>query len=502
MRHYDWLAYHAFTNPEGDCWTDLHSSRAFTFAAADDRRRRLAAHLARQCGVGKGDRVAVLAQNSTDTMELHAACAKLGAIFLPLNWRLAAPEIDFILSDGEPKVLMYDTASKAIVDALTWQVPLRIETTGEGLASTYEALLADSDGDHPAPEVLHDDTWTILYTSGTTGQPKGVPNTYRMTFVNAVNLGAASEITPRSVGVTVLPLFHSAGLNCYASVLLHNGGSSLVMRAFDPGAALALIDDPQRHVSHFFGVPAIYLFMSQHPAFETTDFSRVLRCGVGGVPSPVSLVLTYLKKGISLTQGFGMTETSPLVAMQTPEQATAKPGSAGRCGLHAELKIMTEAGMQAAPDELGELWIRGPNITPGYWKRPDANKTDFVEGWFRTGDAARLDADGDLWIVDRWKDMYISGGGNVYPAEVENVLFALDGVEDAAVVGVPDDRWGEVGVAFIVAAADANLSSDDVIGGCAGKLGRFKMPTRVEFIDVLPRNATGKVLKRVLRDGI
>ncbi|MEM7270134.1 MAG: long-chain fatty acid--CoA ligase [Pseudomonadota bacterium] len=499
MRHYDWLAYHARTQADRPCWTDLHSDRSFTFAEANTRVRKLAAHLARS-DVGKGDRVAVLMMNSTDMMEVNAACAKLGATFLPLNWRLAAPEIDYIMGDGEPKVLIHDEANRETAEALTVKAPIVISSTGGGGDTEYEQVIAASDGDHPTPIVNHDDIWTILYTSGTTGRPKGAPNTFGMAFINAVNLGFPSAITPETVGVTVLPLFHTGGLNCYTLPILHIGGHSLIMRAFDPGQSLRLIDDEALGVTHFFGVPANYLFMSQHPDFATTDFSRIVRSGVGGAPCNVPLLETYRDQGMALVQGFGMSETSPLVTLQTAEQAFAKPGSAGRCGLHAELKVMLEDGREAAPDEVGELWVKGPNITPGYWRRPDANESEWVDGWFKTGDAARLDPDGDLWIVDRWKDMYISGGENVYPAEVENTLFALDGVADGAIVGAPDERWGEIGVAFVVKNADAALTEEDVIGWFHGKVARFKIPARVEFIDELPRNATGKVLKRTLRE--
>jgi fatty-acyl-CoA synthase len=416
MRHFDWLSHHARNTPERACWADLHSNRNFTFAQADDRARRLAAHLARHCDVTKGDRIAVLAMNSTDMLEIHAACAKLGAIFLPLNWRLMPPEIDFILSDAAPTVLIHDSDNRETVTRLTTRPGHVIETTGSGGTSAYEAAIAASNTDHPTPEVMLEDTWSLLYTSGTTGRPKGAPNTFGMTLINAINLGFPTEITPRSRGLTVLPLFHTAGLNCFASVLLHAGGSSLVMRAFDPGQALDIIGDAQTGLTHFFGVPAIYLFMSQHPDFATTDFLRLVACGVGGAPSPVPLVNTYIEKGVSLFQGFGMSETSPLVSMQTRELGRAKPGSAGRCALHGELKIMREDGAPAATDEVGELLVRGPNITPGYWNRPEANKTDWVDGWFRTGDAARLDGDGDLWIVDRWKDMWAPRFFNVLGA--------------------------------------------------------------------------------------
>ena len=500
MRHYDWLAHYARATPNAPCWTDLHSSRSYNFAEANDRVRRLAGHLARACGVEKGDRVATLAMNSTDMLEVHAACAKLGAIFFPLNWRLAPPELDYIVNDGAPKVLIHDDETQPLLAGMTATIPHQIRTDGMGGDSAYEDLIAAADGDHPTPDIDLDDTWLILYTSGTTGRPKGAPNTFGMAFINAVNLGFASEITPSSVGLTVLPLFHTAGINCYTMPILHAGGSSLVMRAFDPAETLRLIGDPDVGLTHFFGVPANYLFMSQHPDFASTDFSRITRCGIGGAPSPVPLIETYKEKGIAITQGFGMSETSPLVSIQTFEQALAKPGSAGRCGLHAELKIMLESGDEAAPNEVGELWVRGPNITPGYWNRPDANEKEWADGWFKTGDAARVDEDGDLWIVDRWKDMYISGGENVYPAEVENTLFALKGVADGAIVGAPDEKWGEIGVAFVVRDEGVDLDEGAVIDWFQGKVARYKIPSRVVFIDELPRNATGKVLKRSLRE--
>ncbi len=502
MRHYDWLAHHARMRPNAPCWTDLHSDRSFTWREAEDRCARLASHLSRNCGVKRGDRIAVLAMNSTDVMEIHSACAKIGAIFLPINWRLAPPEVDFILSDSEPQALIHDGATADLVGQLSVRAPHVIATTGGGQPSPYEEAIAAAGPDVPLEIMDHEDIWTIMYTSGTTGRPKGAPNTYGMAFWNAVNLGVPTGAAPDSVGLTMLPLFHTGGLNTFTTVLLHAGGHSLIMRAFDPGQALGYISDPARKVSHFLVVPAMYLFMSQHPDFETADFSRIRTAAVGGAPTPVPLLETYKAKGVAITQGFGMTETSPCVSIQTPETAFGKPGSAGRPALHCELKVMKEDGTEAAPGEIGELWCKGANITPGYWRRPEANAKEFTDGWFHTGDAAKIDAEGDLWIVDRWKDMYISGGENVYPAEVENVLYAIPGVAEAAVVGMPDDRWGEVGCAFIARKPGAAVSAGDVIDWCQGKLARFKIPARVEFVAALPRNATGKVLKRELRQQI
>ncbi|MEO1688081.1 MAG: long-chain fatty acid--CoA ligase [Pseudomonadota bacterium] len=504
-RHYDWLAYHARANPARPCLTDLASGRHFTYRQHDERVRRLATHLQHACGVAKGDRVAVLALNSTDGVEALNACARLGAICVLLNWRLAAPELDFIMSDAEPKAMIHDHEAAPLVEAMQRRALHEIATTGLGRPSPYEDALAAADPAHldPCTDLTHDDAWSLIYTSGTTGRPKGGPQTYAMAFANTINACGPLQITQASVGLTFLPLFHTAGLNTYLLPILHQGGHTHLMRMFDPGEALRLISDPEAGVTTFLGVPANYLFMSQHPDFAASDWSRVVSATVGGAPTPRPLLISYAEsKNVVIRQGFGMTETSPLVSLQDAESALAKPGSAGRCALHAELKVMREDGTEADPDETGELCVRGPNITPGYWKRPDANAAEWVDGWFKTGDAARLDADGDLWIVDRWKDMYISGGENVYPAEVESVLFALPGVADAAVIGKPDDRWGEVGLAVIVRAEGAAIDEAAVIAHCDGRLARYKIPKAVTFIDVLPRNATGKVLKRELRDAL
>src|SRR5947208_3328561 len=251
-----------------------------------------------------------------------------------------------------------------------------------------------------------------------------------MTFWNCVNLGGPAYISPSSVFLTVLPLFHTGGLNCYTNPVLHAGGTVLIMRAFDPGLALQLISDPSYRINVFFGVPSIYQFMAQHPAFATSDFSRLVIGGVGGAPMPVPLLRVWEQRGVALQQGYGMTETSPAVMTLDREDAGRKAGSSGKPVLHTEVRIVRPDGTDADVGELGELWVRGPNITPGYWNRPDANASSFTEGWLHTGDAARIDEEGFYYIVDRWKDMYISGGENVYPAEVENVLHQLTAIPE------------------------------------------------------------------------
>jgi len=320
-----------------------------------------------------------------------------------------------------------------------------------------------------------------------------------MTFWNCVNLGGPAYITPSSVLLTVLPLFHTGGLNCYTNPVLHAGGTVLIMRAFDPGLALQLISEPARRINVFFGVPSIYQFMAQHPAFATSDFSRLVIGGVGGAPMPVPLLKVWEQRGVALQQGYGMTETSPAVMTLDREDAARKAGSSGKPVLHTEVRIVRPDGTDADVGETGELWVKGPNITPGYWNRPDANASSFTDGWLHTGDAARIDEEGFYYIVDRWKDMYISGGENVYPAEVENVLHQLAAIAEAAVISIPSEQWGEVGMAIIAVKPDHSITEAEICAHCEANLARFKRPCAIKFVDALPRNATGKIHKPTLR---
>jgi fatty-acyl-CoA synthase len=498
VRHYDWIAHYARRTPDKIALRDLGSGRRWSYAALDQRIARLAGHL-RATGIGRGDRVAVLALNSTDTLEVQFACGRLGAAFVPLNTRLTVPELTFIVGDAAPKLLIHDDelASVASEVAANCRIDARLRL---GPGASYEAALAAAAPLREHEVVSHDDMSTIMYTSGTTGRPKGAIITHGMTFYNCVNLGGPALISPASVLLTVLPLFHTGGLNCYTNPVLHAGGTVLIMRSFEPGEALRLISDPAEGINLFFGVPSIYQFMAQHPSFDAADFSRLVIGGVGGAPMPVPLLKIWEGRGVALQQGYGMTETSPAVLALDREDAARKAGSAGKPVLHTEVRIVRPDGRDAAPGELGELWVRGPNITPGYWNRPEANATSFTDGWLHTGDATRVDEEGFYYIVDRWKDMYISGGENVYPAEVENVLYQIPAVAEAAVIGAADARWGEVGVAIIAVKQGQGLTESEVRAHCAANLARFKCPQLIHFVEALPRNATGKVHKPTLRE--
>ena len=493
--YYDWIAHHAEGRGDKIALVDLATERRLTYRTLDERINRLAAHLA-LLGVRRGDRVAVLAPNTTDILEVQFACFRLGAIFVPLNIRLTVHELKFIISDASPIVLVHDSQFETMAHELQSFCDIRYLLP---FGVPYENALAASQRLLSQELVSLDDISTILYTSGTTGEPKGAMITHGMTFINAVNLSIPTFISQRTVFLCVMPLFHTGGLNCYTNPVLHAGGMTIVMRAFDPGESLRLIGDQTIGLTHFLGVPSMYQFMCQHPAFAHTNFSRLQIAGIGGAPMPVSLLKAWLDRGCVLAQGYGLTETGPIILILDPEDATRKTGSAGKPVLHTEVKIVDAAGKPVAPGETGELWVKGPNVTPGYWKRSDANEASFSDGWLHTGDAARVDADGYYYIVDRIKDMYISGGENVYPAEIEEVLYQIPSVAEAAVIAMPDATWGETGLAIVAVRKGESLTEAQVIGHCRERLAPFKRPKRFVFIDALPRNSTGKVHKPTLR---
>ena len=493
--YFDWISHHAGRRPRQLAIHDLHTGRKLSYADLDARIGRLTAALAAR-GIAKGDRIALLATNCAEYFELQFACGRLGAIMLPLNWRLTVPELEYILGDSSPRLLIHDKGFAAQAAALS---PDRLEIDHDRPDGAYERALAEAGPVPPPVPLTHDDIGMVMYTSGTTGHPKGAIITHGMVFWNCVNLGIPALITPETVQLVVLPLFHTGGLNCYANPVLHAGGSILIMRNFDPGAALDCLSDPALGITHFFAVPAPYQFMMQHPKFADADLSRLRIAGVGGAPCALAILETWTARGVPLVQGWGMTETSPAGTMLDAADAIRKLGSAGKAMMHTSIRVVDDEGRDVPAGGIGELLIKGPNITPGYWNNPAATERSFTDGWLHTGDAARLDEEGFVYIVDRWKDMYISGGENVYPAEVENVLFQLPAVADAAIIGVPSERWGEVGMAIIVRKPELDLAEGDVIRHCLARLAKFKVPQSVAFVDALPRNATGKVLKRELR---
>ena len=486
---YDWIGHHADLHPGKVALIDDGRDLTLTYGRLEEQVRRLAAWFSAN-GVLRGDRVAMLAGNTTDMFEALFACAKLSAILVPLNWRLAVPELQFIINDCRPKLLIYeDTYANAVAQL---DIPVKLQ-----LGSDYEQAKGASDPSSVHPVVAtFDDPWAILYTSGTTGHPKGAITTHGMFFWNAVNIGNAVGLTFDSTNLNVLPTFHSGGLNLYTTPCLHIGATSISLREFNPERLLQWLTSGE--ITHFFGVPSIYQFLAEHPGWDDADLSKVRSWACGGAAMPVALLERYAARGVVIRQGMGMTETSPTIFLTDEAHAMTKAGSVGKPVLHTEIRIVNENEVDVPVGDIGELWVRGPNVTPGYWERPDANESSFTDGWLHTGDAARSDEDGYIYLVDRWKDMFISGGENVYPAEVEQVLFHHPNVLDVAVIGVSDGRWGEVGLAVVVPRDEDTFDPDDVLSFCDGKLAKYKIPKHVVTTDGLPRNAAGKVLKRRL----
>lgn len=501
MYTFDWLAKRAELSPDKVALVDAATGRQWTYVQFNERASRFAEFLQDQWEIQPGERVAILAPNSSDYFEILYGCAKAGAVLVCLNWRLALPELEFIVNDASPRALVYDPEFTEAAHALAVRTGIRLlmalgekATEGEWL---YEKALAQASG-RPVimpPRPLNE-IWHLLYTAGTTGRPKGVIQTFGMVLYNAINIGIAIGLTSEDVTLNALPTFHTGGLNLYANPTFHVGGTAIIQRSFDSAETLRLLAE---NATAFFGVPAMYLFMSQHPGFEKYDLSRVRSWACGGAPMPVALLQWYAERGIIIQQGFGMTETGPTVFLIDKEHALSKAGSVGKPQMHVAVRIVDREGRDVPSGEMGELLIKGPGVTPGYWQLPEMTAEAIEDGWLHSGDVARVDEDGYYYIVDRWKDMFISGGENVYPAEVENVLYQMEEIAEVAVIGVPDPKWGEVGKAVVVLKPGTQLTEEQVIQFCQGKIARYKIPKSVVFVDQLPRNPAGKVLKTELR---
>ncbi|MDC8757181.1 acyl-CoA synthetase [Janthinobacterium fluminis] len=500
----DYLHKQALQHPDKIALVDVASGRTVSYRQFNERASRFAEYLLGACRLQPGARVAVLAHNSSDYLELLYGCAKAGMVMVCLNWRLAPAELLPILRDADPAVLVYGPPFADSVRTLRAQLPqmqawrcIVVGAAGDGAAPGYESCLAGASGQViEMPPRGMDEVWHLLYTSGTTGTPKGVMQTYGMVFFNAVNCMLATGLSGRDVLLNVLPFFHTGGLNLYTNPVLHAGGTVHIMQQFDAGATIELLDSS---VTLFLGVPAVYLLMSQHPAFEAAQFRAMRHWSAGGSPVAHSLLERYQAKGITICFGFGMTETGPTVFICDPDTARRKVGSIGRPVGSMRTRVVLADGSDAGPGQRGELYINGPGVTPGYWKLPQASAEAIVDGWLRSGDIAYFDADGDYYIVDRAKDMYISGAENVYPAEVENVLFQMVQIADAAVIGVADEKWGDVGAAIVVLKAGQPLAPQELQAFCRSRLSGYKVPKHVVFLDALPRTPSGKLEKHKLR---
>ncbi|MBA2384988.1 MAG: long-chain fatty acid--CoA ligase [Actinobacteria bacterium] len=451
-----------------------------TYRELDERSERLAAGFL-EAGLGAGDRVATLTGSSPEHVVVFFACAKAGLILMPLNWRLAAPELAYQLEDAEPAVLL---ASDEHAETAAF---LHDRTVA------LEGLATDSSEAPPAP--ADDDGLLLVYTSGTTGRPKGALLTHANCFWTNLSFDRVAGVADDDVVLSVLPQFHCGGWNVQPLLAWWKGARVVLEPRFEAAAALGLI--AEKGVTTMMGVPANYLFMAQDPGFAVADLTRLRRAVVGGAPMPETLLETWQERGVEIVQGYGLTEAAPNVLCLPPEDAARKRGFVGKPYPHVDVALRdpdTRRLLDGAAE--GELVVRGPNVFAGYWRNPEATEAAFADGWLLTGDVAARDSEGYYRIVGRTKDLVISGGENVYPVEVENVLHEHRAVREAAVLGVPDDRWGEACLAFVVLSGDA--TEEELLAHCRVRLARYKVPREVRFVDTLPRNALDKVAKTEL----
>jgi fatty-acyl-CoA synthase len=487
----DLIAKRAALTPARVALEDSASGRCLTYAELDDRAGRAAAFMAER-GVGAGDRVALLSRNRIEFFELLFGCAKLGAILVPLNWRMPPAELDGLIADSQPALLVHGALEAAAARGLA-SAPPALDLDGD-----YENLLAAAPAGRWRARWPAGATWYLIYTSGTTGRPKGVIYSFRMALANHLNIGGAIGLVATDTSLAFLPIFHTAGINLHALPTLFAGGRVIVMDGFDADRLVALLE--ARRLDTIFAVPTVYQSLLDHPGFAAAPLGHVRHWGCGGAPLPDALALAWRELGVRVCTGMGMTETGPTAFLVDPADAWERIGSVGKPQLLCLARIVDGAGREVADGEVGDLQFAGPGVTPGYWRNEEATRAAFTDdGWLISGDLARRDREGFFYIAGRRKEMFISGGENVYPAEVENVLSAHPAIVDAAVLAEADPKWGEVGRAFVQLAPDGSPPAPaELQAFCRARLAPYKVPRRFDFVAEFPRTSAGKIQKHLL----
>jgi fatty-acyl-CoA synthase len=488
----DWLSKWALYSPDKTALKEAETGRTLTYGALNRLGNRLAQAFTATYGIAKGDRVAVLAEFSLEYVALFVAAQKAGFVLVPINYRLAAPEVSHVVGDSTPKLVIVETKFAQLYAAA---VPVWSLDDVVALCDRQQS----ADEPFPVVPVDEDDAILILYTAGTTGLPKGALYTHKMLFWNSINTAISLIVNSESRTLQVMPPFHTGGWNVLLTPFLHHGGYVCMLKKVDPPAILQLLQEERATI--FMGVPTILQMIANQPEFEQAAFPDLYYLIVGGEPMPIPLIERWDAKGVPVRQGYGMTEVGPNLFSLHQDDAIRKKGSIGRPNFYVDIRIVDAEGRDVPIDTPGELWLRGPMVTPGYWNNPDGTRQAFSpEGrWFRTGDLVRQDAERYVYVVDRVKNMIKSGGENVYPAEVERVLVRHPAVAEACVVGAPDEKWGEVGRAFLVLKPGAQATFEDVQSFCRDHLAKFKVPKYVEFLTELPKNDAGKLNRQALK---
>jgi len=486
---WDWLKRWALYSPQSIALRDGESNRSLSYQELYQESLRCAQQLKQKHQVQKGDRVLLIAQNHLESIVLFFALLRLGATLVPINFRLAPSEVSYLIQDSQPKLIFCQPEFQYLVTQN--QVPvIPFPKPWTESPDPIETL---------AFEAQSEDIAFILYTSGTTGFPKGAMLSLRMLLWNSINTGLRLNITSKDRAVIFLPLFHTGGWNVLLTPFLHHGAEIILLKKFDPKQVLQLT--AEKNCTLLFGVPTTMSMMAHLPEFKSINLSSVRYAIVGGEPMPLDAIRLWHEKGVAIRQGYGLTEFGPNVFSLGEEHAERKLGSIGFPNFYIDTQVVKEDGTLARTDEVGELWLRGPVTMSGYWHKPEETaKTITDTGWLKTGDLVKFDQEGFFYVVGRKKDMFISGGENVYPAEIEQVISRIPWVREVAVIGVPDEKWGEVGKAFIVVQEGQPANAEAIRQFCSQHLAKFKVPKHFEFRDSLPKNDSGKILKRALHN--
>ncbi|MBX7153168.1 long-chain fatty acid--CoA ligase [bacterium] len=501
MRALDWLSRREQLSPNKIALIDAISGERTTYSEWNRRVNRLANWFT-QLKLKKGTRVAMLAVNSASYLDVWFACGKTGTILQNLNWRLPATELTSIIKSASPEVMIHCSEFTETVQSLKDKLPSVNHWIGvDRQTQTSDSLLSDSEicSDQyimPA-DITTDDPWVLCYTGGTTGETKAAILTHGNILWNAIQTCASWELRHDDMTILNAPLFHTGGLNVLTAPLVYIGGTSIICQSFDVAQMFRLLSDYP--VSVLFGVPTMFHLMQEIPEWLASDFSKCRFVISGGAPCPAPIFQKFRSKKVDFKTGYGLTEAGPNTFWLPPDLCEKKAGSVGFPLMHVQVKIVKPDGSECTTDEVGELLIAGPHVTPGYWDQPESTDAVIRNGWLHTGDLARRDADGCYYIVGRKKEMFISGGENIYPIEIETVLHAHESIAESAVIGIPDEKWGEIGVAFVVARNNYSLTEAELITFLKLRLAGYKIPKIIRFLDELPKTAVNKVDKKALR---
>ena len=499
-----WIYKRAVTDPGRPFVKDVDGGgRSFTNLEFNQRTNRMV-HALISLGVEKGDRVSVIMLNSSEFLETFFACAKLGAIVVPISFRLAAPEMAYMINDSTPKVLIYTSDFADKISELknqTHAVRYWFRHSGNDLAEDTDiARFAEGFSDRepePKEKVIEDDPLLIMYTSGTTGDPKGAILTHQSITFDAVHNLIEFSLNKDFRSLVTAPLYHIGPLAASTTPVVYAGGSLVLKRFFNASEIIKLI--MRENINYMFTVPVMYQMMTEAAEWDAADFSHVHYFFSGAAPMPIPVIKKYQEeKGVRFAQGYGMSEACQISALSL-DDSIRKAGSVGKEDFHVMLRIVDDNDNDVAEGGSGEIIIKAPTILSGYWNKPKDTEEAMRGGWFHTGDLARKDSDGFLFIEGRKKDLIISNGINIYPAEVEKAIQSITQVKESAAVGMPDPRRGEVVAAFVSLKEGGTLTEGELIEKLSGKIATFKLPRKIFFVDDFPRNTQGKILKKELR---